>query len=306
MAATSSIIGWYGPLIDLSNASAHIDDFVQLLAFVHSSQPHQKDNASNSGGALLKTNIQVGDDTRSFFSVSIWQKHMGSAIVAGDIILLQNVKIVKYRNVLEAAAIQISSLLVLVHSYEFAAPKDIHELAAHGQLGETAKAKLRRVVNWVQHTESALQHVQKVDACQLYVWDQGGQIPLLVMNKAAEILFGNITAENVYECYQEGESRRHDIKHHSNLSSDHNPKARGSNGLTSENRNLGSMQAGCSHHRIKPDFYSIWLILLKTLLQHGKNSAFRFEIIVDRDKDIENGRFELVSLTMPCYESDKF
>lgn len=50
----------------------------------------QKDDASNSGGALLKTNIQVGDDTRPFFPVSIWQKHMGSMIVEGDIILLQS------------------------------------------------------------------------------------------------------------------------------------------------------------------------------------------------------------------------
>lgn len=138
---------------------------------------------------------------------------------------------------------------------------------------------------------------------QLYVWDEGGQIPLLVRNKAAEILFGNITAENVYKCYQEGENHRldhgRDRKHRSNLSSNQNSHTLESNGLTCGNRNLGSMQVGCCHHGTKPDFYRIWLILLKALLQNGKNSAFRFEITVDRDKDIENGRFELVSLTMP-------
>jgi len=43
----------------------------------------------------------------------------------------------------------------------------VDELVAHGQLGETAKAKLRRVVNWVRHTESALRHVQKAYSCQV-------------------------------------------------------------------------------------------------------------------------------------------
>ncbi|XP_020270378.1 uncharacterized protein LOC109845531 isoform X3 [Asparagus officinalis] len=368
MASSSAITGWYGPLIDLCNASAHVDDFVQLLVFVRSSQPQprplKRDDASNNGGTLLKTNIQVGDDTMSYFSVSVWQKYMGSMVVAGDIILLQT----------------------------------IDELVTHGQLGERARAKLERVVNWVQHTESALQHVQKEDLCQkkekaiknwkacegmksmdclsisealqiaitcntkfhayiaemftpfisksneykdeqlfvskrlsamvktnivedliskgcrlcgspidsrsvpeqvklplyckkgsnyhhdismiyrpfmLYVWDQSAQIPLLVKNKAAEILFGKITAENVYKCYQEGKD--HKQQHHSNPSS--------------------------SQHRIKPDFYRIWLILVKTLLIHDQNSPFRFEIAVDREKDVENGRFELVSFTMPCYGS---
>ncbi|XP_020270377.1 uncharacterized protein LOC109845531 isoform X2 [Asparagus officinalis] len=401
MASSSAITGWYGPLIDLCNASAHVDDFVQLLVFVRSSQPQprplKRDDASNNGGTLLKTNIQVGDDTMSYFSVSVWQKYMGSMVVAGDIILLQNVKIVEFRNLLEAATVHISSLLVLVHSCELHACKAIDELVTHGQLGERARAKLERVVNWVQHTESALQHVQKEDLCQkekaiknwkacegmksmdclsisealqiaitcntkfhayiaemftpfisksneykdeqlfvskrlsamvktnivedliskgcrlcgspidsrsvpeqvklplyckkgsnyhhdismiyrpfmLYVWDQSAQIPLLVKNKAAEILFGKITAENVYKCYQEGKD--HKQQHHSNPSS--------------------------SQHRIKPDFYRIWLILVKTLLIHDQNSPFRFEIAVDREKDVENGRFELVSFTMPCYGS---
>ncbi|KAF3942563.1 hypothetical protein CMV_030792 [Castanea mollissima] len=38
---------------------------------------------------------------------------------------------------------------------------------------------------------------------QLYVWDESEYLPLLVRNKAAEILFGNITAESVYLCYRE-------------------------------------------------------------------------------------------------------
>ena len=42
------------------------------------------------GREVNKTDIQVGDETRSFFPVSIWQKQMGSMIVAGDIVLLQS------------------------------------------------------------------------------------------------------------------------------------------------------------------------------------------------------------------------
>lgn len=36
----------------------------------------------------------------------------------------------------------------------------------------------------------------------LYVWDELEYMPLLVRNKAAELLFGNIRAERVYQCYR--------------------------------------------------------------------------------------------------------
>lgn len=42
------------------------------------------------GGEVVRTDIQVGDDTRRFFSISIWQKKMGSEIVAGSVGLLQS------------------------------------------------------------------------------------------------------------------------------------------------------------------------------------------------------------------------
>lgn len=38
----TSTIGWYGPLIDLSEAASHVGDFVvQLIVFVHCSTPVQ-------------------------------------------------------------------------------------------------------------------------------------------------------------------------------------------------------------------------------------------------------------------------
>lgn len=357
---------------------------------------------------------------------------MGSMIFAGDIILLQNVKITKFRNVLEAATTHISSLLVLVHSHELSDSKAIDEFVPHGLLRKTANAKLRRVVNWVRRTESALRHAQKGDSSQrkgktiknwktceekqsmdrlsvsealrltnachakvlayigeifmpflarpdefedgqlfvskrlmttikntiiedlisqgcklcgspmgnmsspeqtglplyckkgssyqhdicsiyrpflMYVRDEYGEMPFLVKNNAAEILFGNISAENVYKCYQ-GESRGHDHgchrrqQCHSHWARDCRPTCK-SVDLIRDNKNAGTMQAELDCSRAKLNFYRIWLILVKTLLQHDKNSPFCFEIIVNSDDDIENGRFELVSFTMPCYENGK-
>lgn len=44
----------------------------------------------SNGGEVIRTDIQVGDNTRPFFSVSLWQKQMASMAVAGDIILLHS------------------------------------------------------------------------------------------------------------------------------------------------------------------------------------------------------------------------
>ncbi|XP_058097177.1 uncharacterized protein LOC131242504 isoform X2 [Magnolia sinica] len=153
-------IHWYGPLINLSEAASHIGDYVQLLVFVHRSRPIQKFKASNGGG-LLKTDIQVGDDTRSYFPMSLWQKHMASMIFAGDIVLLQNVKIVKFGDVLEAATVQFSSLLPLVHPFELLASKGVDELLGQCRVGRTTKEKLKKVVRWVQQTGSMLHNVQE-------------------------------------------------------------------------------------------------------------------------------------------------
>lgn len=45
---------------------------------------------AKGGREVIRTDIQVGDDTRRFFHVSIWQKQMASMAVAGDIVLLQS------------------------------------------------------------------------------------------------------------------------------------------------------------------------------------------------------------------------
>ena len=121
---------------------------------------------------------------------------------------------------------------------------------------------------------------------QIYVYDQSGQVPLLVRNKAAEILFANIIADDVSECY----------KSHMLLE-------------TSESGNLsapGIIDGGGSKEiakrrktQQKPNFHQVWLIMIKCLLNQGSNSPFCFQILVNPEKNVEDGRFELVSLTMP-------
>ncbi|KAE8661306.1 serine carboxypeptidase-like 51-like [Hibiscus syriacus] len=78
----------YGPLIDLSEASHHMGHFVQLLVFVHRSSPVQY--KLSKGGEIIKTDIQVGDNTQSLFSVSLWKKELRSIAAAGDIVLLRS------------------------------------------------------------------------------------------------------------------------------------------------------------------------------------------------------------------------
>ncbi|XP_020579534.1 uncharacterized protein LOC110024099 isoform X3 [Phalaenopsis equestris] len=161
----AAAIGWYGPLIDLSRASSHVGDMVQLLVFVQRSQPIEKIIAS-SRRPILMTNIQVGDDTMPYFVVSVWHKYIGTMIVPGVVILLQNVKIVKFREVLQATTLQISSLTVLAHGSHLITSKDSDQLIAHLQLGGTTREKYSKVIHWIQHTESAMYFVRKTDGDQ--------------------------------------------------------------------------------------------------------------------------------------------
>ncbi|XP_073135530.1 uncharacterized protein [Henckelia pumila] len=393
----SAAIGWYGPLIDLCKASSHIGDYVQLLVFVHKSTPVQYKVIRN-GGEVVRLDILVGDETRTYFPVTIWQQQMASKVFAGNVCLLQNVKITKYGDSLEARTLHCSSLQCLIHSDDFLAPKGTIELIGECRVGITAKDKLKKVVGWVQqarlahcgsqinyyeyqrqlkvnwkvHEETQSQNClsllelsdlnkhskatfnayvgeiflpitwinpheanaermflstrlrAKVDdglvddlvttGCQLcgtpvdtgpgssmqqnkfplycqnssdrnhavgtiyrpfwlYVWDDSKHAPILVTNKAAELLFGNIQAEKVGSCYKIHKKKQL------------HPKKGNESIIRFEE---------------KPDLYMIWLILLKMLLQQGKNSPLKFKVTVDTTKDWESGRFEMVSVSIPA------
>ncbi|KAM7252948.1 hypothetical protein ACFE04_025566 [Oxalis oulophora] len=382
----TSAIGWYGPLIDLSKAESHLGSFVQLLVFVHRISPIQY-KLANGGGAVIRTDIQVADNTRPYFSVTLWNKQMNSLFVAGDLILLQNVKIIKFRDAIEAKTVQCSSLLRLIH--ESLISKSAADLVAGCQVGVATKEKLHKAA---QQKEQALKNWKAPDAkktledvsllevfgltkscmaifsasigeiflpitwraldesekenmfisrrlltttgndklvedltcigcslcgsplsvdhsrpmseqksvplnCQrssnclhvvsviyrpfmLYVWDKSTYMPISVRNKAAEILFGNIKAENVYR-YHEGKSN------------DQNPCAR-------DDQKTSSHNAKPSNDLRKLNLYLIWLILLRSLLL-GKNSPLKFKVAVNADLEKDNEKIEMISMSAPYF-----
>ncbi|KAK4572898.1 hypothetical protein RGQ29_031054 [Quercus rubra] len=433
----TSAIGWYGPLIDLSEASLHVGDFVQLLVLVHRSTPTVQYKLSKGGGGdqVMRTEIQVGDNTRPFFPVSLWHKQMQLS-TPGDVILLQNVKIAKFGDFVEARTVQCSSLQCLIHPHESLLSKGVDDLIANCRVGTITKEKLRRVIEWLQqsgstlcnlnlHTDQkkghflrnwkvleetksrdcySLSEVSRLSnsckavfhasigefflpftqqplgdsekekmfisrrlyktgdtslledlictGCQLcgspldlqysksmfeqnsiplycsessnrlhavsliyrplmlYVWDESEYLPLLVRNKAAEILFGNIRAERVYLCYRE---EKHDWKpdpkdvhkdrHFCTRVSNHPKAAAGFPGSFSSDPEMSLKGKGKQSCDKKMNLYFIWLFFLKLLLQQGKNSPLKFEVTVNASLDRENGRFQMVSMSMPCFRA---
>ncbi|XP_052152871.1 uncharacterized protein LOC127771088 [Oryza glaberrima] len=392
----AGVVSWYGPLIDLSAAAGHLGGFVQLLASVRRVLPHQEQNAAD-GRAFQKTMLEVGDDTRSRFCVSLWPKR-GSSVLADDVLLLQNIKIVEFRNGLEGRASQISAVQVLLNSKDLVKQSGIDELMINCKVGDNTRSKLRRVVEWawMQHNKCTLSenchkvrlknwkdekekesgnflsisellsqsklhgvgvyasiskmvltgslashfnrkfsvierfslkehddifrdlvtagctlcgsplypknlhgentypidcpkspkylHVigQIYKPFMIYVRDQSGQIPVLVRNKAAEILFANIIADDVSECYKNHHPMLLDTCDCGSLNT-----SGGETGIIKRKRT-----------KEKPDWHLIWLIIIKCLLNQHKNSPFCLQISVNTDKSVEDGRFELVSLTM--------
>jgi len=133
-------------------------------------------------------------------------------------------------------------------------------------------------------------------------------MPILVKNRTAEILFGNIKAGKVYSAYKEQ-------MHNQNLGPRHeckdkdacerpaiNPTPSGEGLPTANALEVDKgLQSEQKHLPDKFNFYRVWLILLKMLLKQGKNSSLKFEITVDPSLDIESGKFEMVSATMPCF-----
>lgn len=136
-------------------------------------------------------------------------------------------------------------------------------------------------------------------------------MPLLVKNKGAELLFGNIKAVRVYQCYKEREHDQYpDSKdalrenHHSNARAANRSKVATEAVLCSctldadKNGQEGKEKQQCDTNI---NFYLVWLILLKMLLKQGKNSPLKFEVIINGKLDKENGRFEMVGVSVPCF-----
>ncbi|OEL21811.1 hypothetical protein BAE44_0017169 [Dichanthelium oligosanthes] len=248
----AAVVSWYGPLIDLSAAASHVGGFVQLLAAVRRVRPHQVTSKS-------------------------YIHPCSSGYLVSDI------KIVEFRNGLEGRASQISAVQVLLNSKDLMNPEGIGELITICKVGNATKSKLRRVAEWSLRAKCALGESRQ----QIYVFDQSGQVPLLVRNKAAEILFANIIADDVSECYKSHMLLETYVKS-GNLSASGTIDDAGNKEITKRRKT-----------EQKPNFHQIWLIMIKCLLNQSSNSPFCFQILVNPEKNIEDGRFELVSLTIP-------
>ncbi|XVE55375.1 hypothetical protein DITRI_Ditri03aG0153600 [Diplodiscus trichospermus] len=425
---------WYGPLIDLSKASHHVGHFVQLLVFVHRSTPVQY--KLSKGGEIIKTDIQVGDDTLPFFSVSLWKKEMRSSVVSGDVVLLQNVKITEFRDVLEARTVDWSSLRRLVHPYDSLVSKGADELVAECKVGIVAKGKLRKVIEWVQRTGYTAVHNVEAYDCQirrlsrnwklpepnkfrecpsltevlqltshckatfsasigeiflpitwrpidesenenmfiskrlytsggnnlaedlictgcrlcgspldpehgstvgknslplycekssdrlhavsliyrpfmLYLWDESQHMPLLVKNNAAEKLFGSIKAERVYLCYRDYKRDKHPDpvcfgrRSHPCTTTSTSPKAAETGDAEDCSSDEHKRKETGQNERCNKNInvFLVWLVLLKMLVQQRKNSPLRFEVAVNASLDTEYGRFEMISVSIPCFKN---
>ncbi|XP_006358251.1 uncharacterized protein [Solanum tuberosum] len=419
----------YGPLIDLSKAAGHIDEYVQLLVFVHNITPIQYKLWRRKGGAeVIRTDIQVADDTRPFFPVTIWNKQLASTLVAGDIVLLQNVKITRVSGLIEARTVHCSTLQCIVHSYKSIASKGVDDLMRSCRIGTASKDKLQKIVtllqqgaavelknhqasiNWKVHEETKSQdcislkylsdlpdsckttiyasvgelflpitwrHLPESDVgsmfiskrlyvhsdcnvaddlitagchlcgtplsdesssgsiknasslyCQessnhlhavsmiyrpfmLYVWDDSMYVPLLVKNKAAEMLFGNIRAEDVFSCYK----RQDRTNHASNLVSrkqgmaestvlKHSVAGEGVSVTDTSRANEGKELKEKNKFDVRPNFYLVWLILLKLLLQQENNSPLKLKVTINATRDCECGRYEMISVSLPSFISD--
>ncbi|XP_063941750.1 uncharacterized protein LOC108203509 isoform X3 [Daucus carota subsp. sativus] len=374
----AAVIGWYGPLIDLCNAPFHVGEYVQLLVFVHKSTPLQYKLLQ--GGEVVRTDIQVGDDTRRFFSISVWQKNMGSTIVAGSVGLLQRadssieelrVSIAtkeKLRKVVEwvrrseltisyvgpqsskkrkLASINwavnedtqsqhcfsLSDVLYITSSCRAKFSASVGEIFLPVKWKSLNETEVERrfikqrlctmgdrcladdlICSGCQHCGAPLSselgfniaqgtnplycpkssnHIHTISLIyrpfMLYVWDDFEYIPLLVTNKQAEVLFGNISAENVYSSFKKEKEVK--IMEYNEVQVQNNSAARAS----AQNNAKTQLQRKQTRNT-----YLIWLILLKTILQQGKCSPLRFQVKVNPSKDVESGRFELVSMSIPC------
>lgn len=400
-------MGWYGPLIDLSAASSHVGDLVQLLVFVHRSTPCQY--KLRGGGQVLRTDIDVGDETRPKFCISLWNKHLASSVSAGDILLFRNVKVTTF----EARTVDYSSILRLIHPSSQLLSRGVDDLVSSCPVLGAAKDKLRRVIQWVTSTLSNQLNFQQTPASQnwkveqplnhrqclllsqvlhlstsckaifhasvsevflqslwphsererlfisrqlatntdtivediictgcqlcgfpfysgsaekakdgslycdkssnrshtvgliyrpfmLYVWDKSDYISLHVTNKAAELLFGNITAENVYLSYKgqkDDQNLNNPNKAHVNIQ-DHRRVEEIGNESGPSVRALGSEMTEKITDANSPNFYLVWLIVLKMLVLQGKNSSLKFEALVNPSLEMEDGRFEMISVSM--------
>jgi len=120
------------------------------------------------------------------------------------------------------------------------------------------------------------------------------------------VLFGNIRAERVYSCFR-GQNRSHN-SNQAYFCRENNPEAveKGLVGSCSSDADKSLEVKEKNYHNKNTNFHLIWLVLLKILLQQGKNSPLKFEATVNTSLDTEHGKFEMLSVSVPCARNKLF
>ncbi|XP_022138607.1 uncharacterized protein LOC111009710 isoform X2 [Momordica charantia] len=85
---------------------------------------------------------------------------MAATAVPGDVVLLQNVKLRKFGDAVEATTVHCSSLVCVIHPYEALVSEDADDLLANCRAGLVAKEKLRKVVEWVKGAGSTFCNIK--------------------------------------------------------------------------------------------------------------------------------------------------
>eukprot|EP00249_Psilotum_nudum_P020792 c27849_g1_i1 orf=1121-2521(+) len=147
--------GWYGPLVDIAEARAYVGHYVQLVALVLQCQPPEKVQTSK-GTEVIKSALQVGDNTSLHFKVSLWKEHACHEFWAGDILFLQNLKVTEFRGQVEATSVQWSRISILVKRYDLLCSRGSEKAVALCQYGPATKMKLKLVMDWAEDTQLTL------------------------------------------------------------------------------------------------------------------------------------------------------
>ncbi|KAG4969948.1 hypothetical protein JHK82_035643 [Glycine max] len=330
-----STFGWYGPLIDLSTASSHVDlkivkygnvveartvQWSSLLCLVH---PYQ--SLLSKAVEELITGCRVGTTTKDKLRRVIkWVQQSRSTIcnikTLGDnkkekVFISRRVCRTEDNNLVDdllcTTGCQLcgSPLDSKYYLYNYFSLLLVPSIMISDNSSPSFRFEQNAVPLICWKTSSRLHSICWIyRPFLLYVWDESDYMPILVKNRAEEILFGNIKTGKVYSAYKEqtqnqnlgpsNECKDKDASERLAI----NPRPSGE-GLPSANTlDVGkSLQLQEKHLPDKFNFYCVWLILLKMLLKQGKNGPLKFEIIVGPSLDIENGNFERVSATMPCF-----
>ncbi|KAJ7555959.1 hypothetical protein O6H91_05G062900 [Diphasiastrum complanatum] len=146
---------WYGPLVELADAAAHVGDYVQLVVFVLQYN-HSQIIKNIRNVPVNKATMLVGDRTRIYFKVVLWQVHASTNICAGDIVFLQNMKVREYRGQIEALTVQHSTVKTLVQRAALLSSDGKLQKTLADPCGPIVHEKLKSVAYWARQTQMTL------------------------------------------------------------------------------------------------------------------------------------------------------